>query len=746
MYWAKPGQTYDDHITKCYEVWQTIWRESEHNFRQLSDRLSIPFPALRKKSLLSVLFHDIGKLIEIFQENMELIAANKNPDWRRNFRHEVISACFLLDIWIEEKLHMEVTHPPYEAWAVLGHHRELEPNWRNFDRERRIQGSWPVINKERVNYAIKIVDDILEQENVKIGFPTEVNGPKWQQRLFKYMDVETSVIKKEQDRESIPPQIKRQIYSVLKGILHYCDWTASTDTQEYRFTIMQGSNEIEDRIKQKVADEGKNFEQRPFQKAVRECHGDLLAIAPTGSGKTEAAILWALNQDFRRLILLMPTMITSNALYSRISQKYFSPGICGLAHSGAQTYFSIHDNDTSEARFKMLHNKGFIPPVMVATVDQLLSSGFNTGLWTLKELSLIGSSVIFDEIQAYDTYTLGLITEIIKRIKTLGGRVMLMSATMPKALRDHFLSVLPDTAKLIIAQERMGIARNNWRYLDKPLNEIDEELQHYLTLGKRVAIIVNDIESAKRLYSKWTGEYKTICYHSEFTMRDRLEKEAIIDDCKLLISTQAVEVSLDIDFDVMFSECAPLDSLIQRAGRCNRNGFKQGSEFIVFQASDIAKNKVYKKWAKILERTEETIKSNQKYLSEYEIMDMLEHVYSDFTIYDDNFKRAQEIYDMVAREEMIFDVPLSEEKTRILDYEKVSIIPIKFKDIVEDLFAQRRYALIPLYEVPIGITKYHKLRKHRYDDNRFNLPIFYADYSCETGINWEEISTGFSFL
>ena len=127
-------------------------------------------------------------------------------------------------------------------------------------------------------------------------------------------------------------------------------------------------------------------------------------------------------------------------------------------------------------------------------------------------------------------------------------------------------------------------------------------------------------------------------------------------------------------------------------------------------------------------------------------MDMLEHVYSDFTIYDDNFKRAQEIYDMVAREEMIFDVPLSEEKTRIFDYEKVSIIPIKFKDIVEDLFAQRRYALIPLYEVPIGITKYHKLRKHRYDDNRFNLPIFYADYSCETGINWEEISTGFSFL
>ena len=118
MYWAKPGQTYDDHITKCYEVWQTIWRESEHNFRQLSDRLSIPFPALRKKSspCYSMI---LASLLRFFKENMELIAANKNPDWRRNFRHEVISACFLLDIWIEEKLHMEVTHPPYEAWAVL---------------------------------------------------------------------------------------------------------------------------------------------------------------------------------------------------------------------------------------------------------------------------------------------------------------------------------------------------------------------------------------------------------------------------------------------------------------------------------------------------------------------------------------------------------------------------------------------------------------------------------------------------
>ncbi len=256
----------------------------------------------------------------------------------------------------------------------------------------------------------------------------------------------------------------------------------------------------------------------------------------------------------------MPTMVTSNSIFDRLIKYYFEREYCGLTHSNSDVYFAINDElDTVGGRFELLRYKAFIPPVMVSTVDQLLTSRFNLGYWVLKEYALVGSSVIFDEIQAYDTFTLGLITETIKRIKRLEGQVIIMSATMPKFLLNHFSEIL-NIDSPIVATELMERRHNNWRYIDKQLEDIIDEIEDYLDMGKKVAVVVNNIERAKCLYDKLSPKYNTLCLHSEFAMKDRIGKEKALEDendYELVISTQVIEVSLDISFNIIFSECAP---------------------------------------------------------------------------------------------------------------------------------------------------------------------------------------------
>jgi len=737
LYWAKPDQIYDQHIEQCYEIWVRLWKLKEPYIEQWLQEIDMPLREFRIKSLISVLFHDIGKLSQVFQDFMEALREGKKIERSQYFRHEINSAIFLMEYWHKRRDSSQDAFFPYEVWAVLGHHKALERNWTSFEREKR-RNEWPELSSKSIEYAIGVVVDILKEEGITPPSYQPLISVNNCKNLFflkmrSMLDIEHQGL-----YDHFKLSDKRQIYSVMKGILHFCDWMASSEHGEKRLLYLpQTQGQLLERMRQKTQNDGKNFNLRPFQKKCADQSGNILAIAPTGSGKTEAALLWAINRPNPRIIFLMPTMITSNSLYSRMTTWYFDGKESGLCHSGAQTYFCLEDVDPIKVRLQLLHSKALIPPLMVATVDQVLNTGFNTGTWTLKEMALAGSSVIIDEIQAYDTFTLGLISETVKKILRLGGRVMIMSATMPKVLREHFAYLLPDVREPIIAEENMQSTRNEWHYMDCELDELDDFVKEKLDWGLRVAIIVNDIESAKRTYYKWKNQYDAMCFHAEFTMEDRLEKEKRIEEVRLLVATQIVEVSLDVDFDIMLSECAPFDSLVQRAGRCNRYGGKENSQFIIFRASEVSKKYVYKKSLTILEKTEQVLKRYANgLLSEQEIADLLEQVYDGLDIQDEKYHKASCIYSEVAQSEIFYDLPFTEEKTRDFDYLKVSIIPIDFWEKVETYIKEGRYALIALYEVPIGAKKYFALRSNnRYQENTHNLSVFHVSYSSDTGIN-----------
>jgi len=306
----------------------------------------------------------------------------------------------------------------------------------------------------------------------------------------------------EKDREKL-----KVVYSVSKGLLHNCDWIASSNLDYNRVCLIGVSaNDIEKKLKEKLEKENKKYVRREFHSICANAVGDVVAIAPTGSGKTEAALMWALNSETTKIIFLMPTMVTSNSLYERLSTHYFPKESCGLSHSGAETYFykslkkMIRKMIMTGLRFyirRLLFRRlwfrqwtRFVHGISYRIMDQ-------------KEYALVGSSVIFDEIHAYDGYTIGLITGVIKKIKKYGGRVMLMSATMPKFLRNHFLDLL-DSKCLVVAEELMERASNEWAYLDTDLEGIRGKGTEGSIRGEEGSTYCNDVETAKKEYKYYS--------------------------------------------------------------------------------------------------------------------------------------------------------------------------------------------------------------------------------------------------
>ncbi|MGQ9468450.1 MAG: CRISPR-associated helicase Cas3' [Nitrososphaerales archaeon] len=251
--------------------------------------------------------------------------------------------------------------------------------------------------------------------------------------------------------------------------------------------------------------------------------------------------------------------------------------------------------ESEEEDYSLLRHKTFITPMVVSTVDQLLYCMFNHGRWDISLSNVYNSTIIFDEIHTYDFYTLGLIMRTIEMLKNYDINFCFMSATFPMFLEERIKEVLDGNIKSIEDDERFG---NNIKVKiiqrDEYLTGVISEIIKNFELKRKVLVICNTVKQSRDIYLTIKeklgkkNEDKIMLYHSQFIVKDREEKEERLEKIPdkvgfIAITTQVVEVSLDLDFDVLFTEIAPIDAVVQRIGRVNRRGKKGICDVFVFK-------------------------------------------------------------------------------------------------------------------------------------------------------------------
>ncbi|MGQ0775186.1 MAG: CRISPR-associated helicase Cas3' [Pseudonocardiales bacterium] len=360
----------------------------------------------------------------------------------------------------------------------------------------------------------------------------------------------------------------------------------------------------------------RHAELRPHQVRAAAVDGHLLLRAPTGSGKTEASLLWALTQieDLRhrigctpRLFYVLPYLASINAMANRLGTELGTADI-GVAHSRAASYHldrALQDDCVPQgaaahkAVSRAAATRLFRELARVGTPYQLLRGALAGPAHSGILIDAANSVFILDELHAYDPRRLGMILAMLRLWEDLGGRIAVLSATLPDALAD-----LLDTT-LKTPCERVALS-GSWpqrhcitvrpTHLTEPttIAEITEELR----AGQAVLVVANNVAHARALHEELAptatelhGPEAALLLHSRFRRKDRSTIEAAIQarfgtrhprHPGLLVATQVVEVSLDVDFDVLHTSGAPLDALLQRFGRVNRLGARPPAPVVVY--------------------------------------------------------------------------------------------------------------------------------------------------------------------
>lgn len=343
----------------------------------------------------------------------------------------------------------------------------------------------------------------------------------------------------------------------------------------------------------------------PHQRTCAAVNGNAILIAPTGSGKTEAALLWAARQrelgpGSPPIFYVLPYRASLNAMRTRIAQKYGLPdGAVVLQHARATsdlyTRLTREKGYTPERALKAAHHEKNLSrlmtaPVRVLTPYQLLRAFFGLRGHETILTDAMGGLFVLDELHAYDTSRLALILAAAKHLsRDLGARFFTMSATFPKILKTAWVETL-ETEPIEIRADGATLKqfrRHTLHILEMDLLSeaaLDQVVNRYRQ-GESVLVVATTVDRAQKMFHRLkilAGSEAVWLLHSRFTLKDRAEKEQLLSTRvgtglrskdsagTILVATQVVEVSLDVDFDVLFTDPAPIEALIQRFGRVNR--------------------------------------------------------------------------------------------------------------------------------------------------------------------------------
>ncbi|GAB4151267.1 MAG: CRISPR-associated helicase/endonuclease Cas3 [Roseiflexaceae bacterium] len=589
--------------------------------------------------------HDLGKISAAFQGQNEaqrarLQALQINFRGQADLYHAQISACWL-------HMHLE-SHEPGIArrlmWvlrdAMGGHHGR-------FMHERMTEVTGRLLTSERA----------------------ESRWPLW--RTTTYTLLRGALAPDSKGLAALGEPRHLSVATVaLTGFIVWCDWIGSNEHDfpatplatiaEYLPRCYQRAQQALDRHALRAVRPPPYYrgyqasfgnQPRPLQSHMEQIDSTLLqqpllAVieAPTGEGKTEAALVLARQIAAQRgideLFVGLPTMATSNQMFQRLEQfyqrEYGSAGAVRLTHgqspaveedlrhavlqarlaSNGDALEREHASAQAAVEWFVGSKKAMLAPFGVGTVDQIELAGLNVKHYPLRLFGLAGKVVIIDEIHAYDTYMSTILAHTLTWLASLGCSVILLSATLPiarhEALARAFIAGLdtshepptlsPDHPYPSIAlyhahghhQQSCAVFRGEQRMTLRLVEQRDHatEARYLIDLvrdGGAVARLCNRVDDAQALFQALQEVQAQIpldtqiILHARFPLQQRQQYERQVEAWLgkttqrtpsqriIIVGTQVLEQSLDYDVDVMISDFAPMDLLLQRAGRLHRH-------------------------------------------------------------------------------------------------------------------------------------------------------------------------------
>lgn len=573
------GESLLEHTIHCLEVAKKlieILPLSEDTKNSLNDDL-----------ILAVAMHDVGKAATGFQK----VLRGERKGWNGK-RHEIISAAFA----------NEVNVSPIVTMAILTHHKDIPadgisavfgclpfeqipwsddetPIWREMAEEwRENYGLFQDVWGEICEYIGR--DDLVKQQELKPLSP------------FFY-----SWLNKGKQSSSISYK-ERYHASLLRGLVIASDHLGSAKRKPPSIPVLRVYRIFEE-----------NKVSRPFQEKIGKIEGSAILRAPTGSGKTEAALLWARrNQRYNsRLFYALPYTASINAMRNRLAHIFGEKNIGLLHHRATASLYRMleGENDitslldrqqTAKVLSDLAREMWF--PIRICTPHQILRYTLRGKGWETMLAEFPKACFIFDEIHAYDPRVVGLTLGSARLLSGWGARCLFLSATLPEFLSGLIKTVMgnlplvtPDPTlkedKKILDKKRHFVTIKDGTLIEH-IDEIIETCQN----SRSTLIVCNHVRTAQDIFNTLRNRIQKVnpeeikLLHSRFNQEDRnrVEGEIIGKSLpKILIATQVVEVSLDVDFDRAYLEPAPIDALIQRMGRVNRFGNRPPTQVVIFK-------------------------------------------------------------------------------------------------------------------------------------------------------------------
>lgn len=724
-----------------------------NNARKICERL--PFPAEERERLARILIeagalHDIGKAASGFQKML------REKDWFWGHRHETLStalACVLNPELDEETLFAILTHhkdiptgnnekgvlptgelPPdfyctgeTVQWEEMLQH--LRENWDVFqcflkDLAKEFDFGWKTVklNDELLNLGIS--DDWLYRDK---------NGQRKQ-------------ICKE----------KRWQASLLRGLLITSDHLASSIDRERKdhpeILDIPVLSAFESDIKQKELPAGKDL--LPYQTKASKTKGNAILKAPTGAGKTLAALLWASNNQSEngRFFYVLPFTASINAMARRFNDIFGRTNIGVLHHKNADFLFRLMEKDEMSLKLKnrqAKHLKSLAKemyhPIRISTPHQILRFALRGRGWETGLAEFVNSCIVYDEVHAFEPLITGLTLSTAKLLQgePFNAKILFTSATIPKFLErlikenlgiDDLHVIEPnqldekDAAVTNKKRHKIEVREGNlFDNLSTIVSEIKQSEQSTL-------IFCNHVKTSQQIYDELKNEYgftDITLLHSRFNGRDRMEiekkitqklskeeKRALENRIKysplnipILVATQAVEVSLDIDYERGYTEPAPADALGQRLGRVNRKGERPVAPIAIFAKPTNG----YLYDETLTDKTIELLRNVKDELSEQELTSIVDEVYENGypSAAQQDFKNGlnNEAIKYFA-DEIVAGIHIAWTDTIFEQTDaQIEVLPQTLLEEFKNLEKDMRYVEARRLLVPLRWGQYHKAKK-----------------------------------